>query len=66
MMIELFNMLTASRSEEARAFLRRLQSFPDNLPHLATLRPPAGNTHPEAIVNSYYAKRQRGELPRTY
>jgi len=66
MMLELFRMLTASRSEEARALLRRLQGFPDNLPHLATLRPPDGNTRPEAIVDSYYGKRQRGDLPVTY
>ena len=55
MMLELFSMLTASRSEEARVLLLGLCGFPDNLPHIATLRPPAGNTHPEAIVNSYYA-----------
>ena len=66
MMLELLSMLTASKSEEARALLRRLQGFPDNLPHLATLRPPDGNTRLEAIGDSYYAKRQRGELPVTY
>ena len=66
MMLELLSMLTASKSEEACALLRRLQGFPDNLPHLATLRPPDGNTRLEAIGDSYYAKRQRGELPVTY
>ena len=59
-------MRTARKSEEARALLRGLQGFPDHLPRLGTLRPPAGNTRPEAIVDSYYAKRQRGELPVTY
>jgi 5-methylcytosine-specific restriction endonuclease McrA len=52
--------------EEARALLRGLQGFPDNLPRLATLRPPNGNTRPEASSDSYDAKRQRGELPVTY
>ena len=66
LMMELFRMLTASKSEEARALLGGLQGFPDNLPRLATLRPPDGNTRPEAVVDSYYAKRQRGELPVTY
>ena len=61
-----YSMLAASRSEEARTLLRGLRGFPDNLPRLATLRPPDGNTRPEAIVDSYYAKRQRGELPVTY
>src|SRR5262245_20568089 len=48
--------LTASGSEEARALLRGLQGFPDNLPRLASLRPPDGNTRPEAIVDSYDTK----------
>src|SRR5262249_54357404 len=64
-MIELFNMLQESRSGEARELLRVLQAFPDNLPRLATLRPPDGNTRPESIADSYYTKRQRGELPTT-
>jgi hypothetical protein len=66
MMIELFSMLEASVSGEAGEFLHFLQGFPDNLPRLSTLRPPDGNTRPESIVDSYYAKRQRGELPATY
>jgi hypothetical protein len=66
MMLEVFSMLTASKSEAARALLRGLQGFPDNLPRLETLRPPDGNTRPDAVGDSYYAKRQRGELPVTY
>jgi HNH endonuclease len=66
MMIELFSMLEACGSGEAGEFLRFLQGFPDNLPRLSTLRPPDGNTRPESIVDSYHAKRQRGELPATY
>jgi hypothetical protein len=66
MMIELFSMLEACVSGEAGEFLRFLQGFPHNLPRLSTLRPPDGNTRPESIVDSYYAKRQRGELPATY
>ena len=66
MMIELFSMLEACVSGEAGECLRFLQGFPDNLPRLSTLRPPDSNTRPESIVDSYYAKRQRGELPATY
>ena len=66
MMIELLSMLKACVSEEAGEFLRSLQGFPDNLPRLPTLRPPDGNTLPESINNSSYARRQRGELPATY
>ncbi len=65
-MLALFTMLAASESEAARALLHELQGFPDNLPQLAALRPPHGITSPEAISNSDYAKRQRGELPATY
>jgi HNH endonuclease len=66
MMIELFSMLEVSVSGEARELLRFLQGFPDNLPRLSTLRPLDGNTRPESIVDSYYARHQRGELPATY
>src|SRR5207244_10865574 len=66
MMIELLSMLEGCVSGEPRALLRLLHGFPANLPRLSTLRPPDGNTQPESIVDSYYAKRQRGELPETY
>jgi hypothetical protein len=66
MMIELCRMLEACVSGEAGELLQFFQGFPDNLPRLSTLRPPDGNTRPEAIVDSYYAKRQRCELPATY
>ena len=66
MMIELFSMLEASVSGEAAEFLRFLRGFPDNLPRLSILRPPDGNRRPESIINSSYARRQRGELPETY
>jgi hypothetical protein len=45
---------------------RQLLRFPDDLPDLSRLRPPAGNERPEGIEHSYFAMRQRGELPATY
>jgi hypothetical protein len=65
-MIELLSMLEDSERTEARELRQFLLGFPDNLPRLSALRPPEGNTQPESIVESYYAKRQRGELPATY
>ena len=65
-MLELLRILADSVSGEARAFLRLFHGFPDNLPRLSVLKPPDGNARPESIVDSYYAKRQRGELPETY
>lgn len=40
--------------------------YPDDLPDLAALRPPNGNTRPEGIYNSCHARRRRGDLPALY
>jgi hypothetical protein len=48
------------------ALLQRLLGFPDDLPDLSQLRPPGGNRRPEGIEQSYFARRERGELPDTY
>jgi hypothetical protein len=45
---------------------RRLMGFPDDIPNLHLLRPPGGNSRPEGIETSYFAKRERGELPEVY
>jgi hypothetical protein len=50
---------------EARDY-DNLLGFPDSLPDFAARRAPAGNTRPEGIVHSHFARRQRGELPRAY
>jgi hypothetical protein len=42
--------------------LRRLMRYPDDLPDLARLRPPGGNSRPEGIAQSHFARRARGEL----
>ena len=44
---------------------RRLMTFPDDLPDLATLRP-SGNSRPGGVQESWKARRDRGELPDTY
>lgn len=41
----------------------RLMQFPDDLPNLSTLRPPEGNSRPEGIEESHFARKNRGELP---
>ena len=43
---------------------RRLMGFPDDLPSLEQ-RPP-GNSRPEGVQQSWYARKQRGELPDVY
>jgi hypothetical protein len=53
--------------EAARGqILRRYFGFPSNLPRLAVLRPPGGNSRPTGIENSFYEKRSRGDLPDFY
>jgi hypothetical protein len=37
--------------------------LPANLPNLATLRPPGGNTRPQGITQCYFGRQRRGELP---
>ena len=44
--------------------LTRLMGFPDDLPSLE--HSPPDNTRPEGVHQSWYAKRQRGELPGVY
>ena len=40
--------------------------IPSNLPRLATLRPPRGNSRPQGIATSYYERRKRSDLPQHY
>ncbi|HEV3115460.1 MAG TPA: HNH endonuclease [Gemmataceae bacterium] len=48
------------------ALYRKLMGFPNDLPDLNPLRPPAGNKRPEGVTASHHARRHRGELPETY
>jgi hypothetical protein len=46
--------------------LRRFFGFPSNLPRLASLRPPGGNSRPDGIRTSFYERRSLGDLPEFY
>lgn len=48
------------------ALYQQLLAFPDDLPNLAALRPPGGNSRPEGIEQSHFAQQRRGELAATY
>jgi hypothetical protein len=48
------------------ALYRKLMTFPDDLPDLATLRPPDGNSRPDGIEQSYLVRRRGATLPETY
>jgi len=40
--------------------------YPADLPDLSRLNPPSGNTRPSGVIDSFFARRARGELPQTY
>jgi hypothetical protein len=46
--------------------LERLLGFPDDLPDLRRLRPPAGNSHPAGIAESWAVLAEQGRLPTFY
>jgi hypothetical protein len=45
---------------------RKLMGFPSDLPNVARLRPPGGNSRPEGIEQSYFVRKQKEILPQTY
>jgi hypothetical protein len=64
--LQLLDLLNSVNDPRAVGALRSLLGFPQDLPDLASLRPPGGNNRPEGIRGSSLAKRERGELPPTY
>jgi hypothetical protein len=63
---EVLQALQGLKEHSQREILRRYFGFPSNLPRLATLRPPGGNSRPKGIETSFYERRQRGELAEFY
>src|SRR5271157_634117 len=45
---------------------RKLMGFPNDLPNVARLHPPGGNSRPEGIEQSYFVQKQKAILPETY
>jgi hypothetical protein len=45
---------------------QQLMGYPDELPNLGRLRPPGGNTRPEGIAASAFARRRQGQLAEVY
>jgi hypothetical protein len=65
-LLRLLETLSASESPQATAALKELLAFPVDLPELDSKRPPEGNERPAGLLESCYARRQRGELPEFY
>ena len=53
-----------AKERDAKLY-EHLVAFPEDLPNLGRLRPPS-NSRPDGIEVSWYAKRQRGQLPESY
>jgi hypothetical protein len=64
--LEVLTFLRQRRGAHMDVLVRNYLGFPASLPNLAILRPPAGNSRPGGLQQSYYARRSRGELPDTY
>jgi hypothetical protein len=61
--LEVWRTLERRHGLEAAAMHQRFFGLPANLPNLAALRPPGGNTRPQGIAQSYAERQRRGELP---
>lgn len=55
--------IVALASQHDPELYRRLMQFPDDLPDLARLQPPQGNSRPEGVDLCCFEQRARGELP---
>lgn len=55
-----------SSRAEGSDLMRKWLAFPANLPDLARLRPPLGNSRPRGVRQSAFERRRRGELPDIY
>jgi hypothetical protein len=65
-LLALLALLANHRGEVAVRLRRRYLGYPDDLPDLASLRPPGGNSRPEGIEECAYERRRRGKLPDRY
>jgi hypothetical protein len=59
----LLTLLAGRRGEEAIRLRKRYLGYPDDLPDLAILRPPGGNSCPDGIAECAFERRRRGALP---
>ncbi len=57
--------IVSMASKHDQTLLAMLLGFPQNLPDLSQKKPPT-NSRPEGISESWFAKRQRNEMPDSY
>jgi hypothetical protein len=66
LILDILALLRRKREPDAGDLLRRYLGYPANLPDLAALRPPEGNSRPEGIAACGYERRRRGQLAPVY
>jgi hypothetical protein len=66
MIIEVLGVLSEAEGTADRRRLCEWLGFPSDLDDLRRLKPPMTNRRPEGIEESYFARRERGELPEIY
>ena len=66
LILDVLRLLGRKRDREAAELRRRYLGYPANLPDLSALKPPGGNSCPEGIERSAFARRERGDLPEVY
>jgi hypothetical protein len=64
--LQLLDLLARLDDPRATGAASNLLGFPHDLPDLARLRPPGGNSRPDGIYQSCHTRRQEGRLPETY
>jgi hypothetical protein len=63
LILDVLTLLQRKREPEAAELCRRYLGYLANLPDLAALKPPGGNSRPKGIDDSALVRRGRGELP---
>lgn len=58
--------IVALAQEHDSELYERLMGYPDDLPKLASLRAPKGNSRREGVRETYFARRHQGTLAKTY
>ncbi len=58
--------IVETAAKHNRSLYLELMGFPDDLPDLARLQPPAGNSRPDGVNLCCFARRQQGKLPATF
>jgi hypothetical protein len=66
LILDVLTLLQRKREHDAAELCRRYLGYPANLPNLGARKPPGGNSRPQGIEESAFARHARGHLPEVY